>query len=115
MKVEKKDLIMPDKRDQFNQDRAHNWKEKFSDMLELCQVELKRTTEIGKKMLSASATNTLLHEKYEDLGKLALAALKDKSLNWENEDAGKLAEQIDQLELELTEFESEVEEIKKTK
>ena len=45
------------------------WKNKVQDILHTCQEELKRTTEIGKKMLSASSTNSELHSAYEELGR----------------------------------------------
>ena len=47
-------------------DKNPNWSKKFIQVLQHCQDELKKTTEIGKKMISASKTNSELHELYED-------------------------------------------------
>ena len=50
-----------------NEDNV-DWKNKFNDLLNTCQTELKKTTQIGMKMLSASQSNAKLHETYEALG-----------------------------------------------
>ena len=60
------------------------WKSRVSEIFQTCQEELKRTTEIGKKMISAYKMNTLLHDTYEDLGRLAARAIQEGSLKWED-------------------------------
>ena len=45
-----------------------HWKRKVNHFFNSCQSELKRTTEIGRKMLSASKTSTTLRDTYEELG-----------------------------------------------
>lgn len=90
-----------------------DWKGRFNDLLQSCQSELKRTTQIGMKMLSASQSNVQLHEAYEELGRLAKEALAAKELNWENARASELCESIQKLELELEGLEEEVQNIKK--
>ena len=47
-----------------------HWKGKVHKFVNNCQNELKRTTEIGKKMLSASKTSTTLRDAYEELGQI---------------------------------------------
>jgi len=47
-----------------------HWKRKVHHFFRDCQSELKRTTEIGRKMLSASKTSTTLREAYEELGQI---------------------------------------------
>jgi hypothetical protein len=62
--------------------KQHGWQSKFQEILQTCQDEVKRTTEIGKKMLSASKTNTSLHEAYEELGHLAASSIESGELKW---------------------------------
>lgn len=47
-----------------------HWKRKVHHFFRDCQSELKRTTEIGRKMLSASKTSSTLREAYEELGQI---------------------------------------------
>lgn len=89
------------------------WKDRFSEIVQVCQEELKRTTEIGKKMLSASKTNTALHESYEELGHLAFIALESGDLNWDSERAKELVNSIKSCECDLENIEKDVNEIKK--
>ena len=88
------------------------WKSKVHEILNICQEELKKTTEIGKKMLSASKTNSELHENYEKLGLLALTDLKNGSLKWDNPEVTNLVDQISAKEEELEVIEKEVRKIK---
>lgn len=88
------------------------WKLKVQEMLQVCQDEIKRTTEIGKKMLSASKTNTVLHEAYEELGMLAVKELQDKKLQWDNPRVAEILEQVKKCEKDLSSIESEMNKIK---
>jgi len=83
-------------------------------LVNTCQGELKKTTEIGKKMLSAGKENAQLTETYEQLGKLVFEALDDGSLKWENEEAAHCSEEIKNLISKLEKLESEVKDIKKS-
>lgn len=47
-----------------------HWKRKVHHFFRDCQSEFKRTTEIGRKMLSASKTSTTLRDAYEELGQI---------------------------------------------
>ncbi len=47
----------------------NDWKERFNDLVSTCQTELKKTTKIGMKMISASQSTSQLHEAYETMGK----------------------------------------------
>jgi hypothetical protein len=88
------------------------WKNKFQDLMQSCQDELKRTTAIGKKMLSASRSNSQLHEVYEELGRITLEAIKAGELEWDNADVKSVIEKIEQLEVELKEYEEDLQKIK---
>ena len=89
-----------------------NWSKKVMQVLQHAQEELKKTTEIGKKMISASKTSSELHEAYEELGKLVYKGLKGESLSLEDPRLGEFVEKIDDLQEELGDIESEVNKIK---
>jgi hypothetical protein len=89
------------------------WKNRVQEMLSLCQEELKKTTEIGKKMINASKTSSELHETYESLGHLILQEIKDKNITWDNPEAERLISIIESKEEELEKMEGEVRNIKK--
>jgi len=88
------------------------WKNKVQELFQICQEELKRTTEIGKKMLSASKTNTSLHESYEKLGLLAVEQLESGQLKWEDSRVSELIDKIKTCEKDLESFEGDVNKIK---
>ena len=90
------------------------WKDKLNDLVNTCQDELKKTTEIGKKMLSAGKENAQLTETYETLGKLAYKALEEGSLQWESKEALGHVDEIKVLIAKLKELEAEVDTIKKS-
>ncbi|MGB0452261.1 MAG: hypothetical protein ACPGJV_01000 [Bacteriovoracaceae bacterium] len=62
-----------------------NWKRKVRKVVVDCQNEIKRTTQIGKKMLNASKTNTNLRDAYEELGQLVEKEMSEGRLEWNNE------------------------------
>lgn len=95
-----------------NKTEQSDWMNKFQELINSCQVELKKTTQIGMKMLSASQSNAQLHETYESLGVLVRQAIQSGSLNWNEPKVTELLDKIDNLETELEQFESEVREIK---
>src|SRR5690554_5600493 len=82
---------------------AHDqdWKRRFNELVQSCQNELKRTTQIGMKMLNASQSNAQLREAYEQLGRLAKDFLKESPEQWNSAEAKELAEKIERLEGEL--------------
>lgn len=92
--------------------KQHGWQSKFQEILQTCQDEVKRTTEIGKKMLSASKTNTSLHEAYEELGHLAASSIESGELKWEDPKVKELLKTINDCEKNLESIEVEVNKIK---
>jgi hypothetical protein len=88
------------------------WKEKFSTILNTCQEELKKTTEIGKKMLSASKTNTSLKDTYEELGHLVVKSIRNNELDWSNARVHQLIAKIEECEAKLESIEEDVKNIK---
>ena len=93
-------------------DNNPNWSKKFIQVLQHAQDELKKTTEIGKKMISASKTSSELHDAYESLGKHIYKLLKEKNLNPDDPELDSFVEKIDDLHEELGDIESEVNKIK---
>lgn len=88
------------------------WKSKFNEIVQTCQSELKRTTDIGKRMLSASKTNTTLHESYEEIGVLVVKAMKSGELNWDNPRVAEILKTIESCEKDLEMMEKEVNKIR---
>ena len=88
------------------------WKQKVQDIVSSCQEELKRTTEIGKKMLSASKTNSTLHDSYEELGVMVVEAIRKGELTWDNSRVKELINNIENCEQDLSEIEEEVNKIR---
>ncbi|MBG60568.1 MAG: hypothetical protein CME67_01500 [Halobacteriovoraceae bacterium] len=91
-----------------------DWKAKFNDLVQSCQTELKRTTQIGMKMLTASQSNVQLKETYENLGRLVKDCIDSNELNWDNPQAKQMLEKIQTLQSELEELEEDVQNIKKS-
>jgi len=90
----------------------NEWRNKFQEMFQLCQDELRKTTEIGKKMLTASKTNSTLHESYEELGVLAVKAIEEGELNWESPRVKEILKKIESCRSNLTDIENEVNSIR---
>lgn len=92
--------------------KDNQWKNKVQEIFQVCHDELRKTTEIGKKMILASKTNSSLHESYEELGHLVLKALKKNELRWDNQRVQDLILKIENCEKELESIEKEVKKIK---
>lgn len=88
------------------------WREKVQDMLKVCQDEIVKTTEIGKKMLTASKANSELHETYEEIGELVVKSLRSGELKWDHPQMKRFLQKIDDCEQSLENIESDVNDIK---
>jgi pyruvate formate-lyase activating enzyme-like uncharacterized protein len=93
-------------------DKNVEWRSKMQEVFQVCQDELKKTTEIGKRMLSASKTNSTLHESYEELGVLLVDAIKTKKIVWDDERVQSLIKRIDGCESDLENIEDQVNKIR---
>lgn len=91
----------------------NDWRERFNDLLQTCQAEFKKTTKIGMKMLSASQSNTQLHETYEALGMWLKDAVEKDNVKVEDKKVLALIAKVSELEKAMESFEREVQEIKK--
>jgi len=100
--------------DDKNSERSQNdWKDRFNDLVQSAQSELKKTTKIGMKMISASHSNVQLHEAYEALGKWVLEEIEAKRVLVTKPKIQDLVDKIKTLENELESYEKDVQEIKK--
>ena len=88
------------------------WKSKVQDILHICQEELKKTTEIGKKMLSASTTNSDLHTAYEELGQIMKNKIEANEIEVDDPKIHEMINLIREKEKTLEEIEQEVRKIK---
>ena len=82
----------------------NDWRERFNDLLQTCQAEFKKTTKIGMKMLSASQSNTQLHETYEALGMWLKDAVEKEKLKVEDKEVLALISKISELEEAMESF-----------
>lgn len=99
--------------DKNTQESNSDWKLRLNDLVSTCQAELKKTTKIGMKMLSASQSNAKLHETYEEIGRWAKAAIESGEIKSEDKDVIELISRADTLESQLEDFENQVSDIKK--
>ena len=97
-----------------NKDQTSDWKLKINDLVNTCQTELKKTTQIGMKMLSASQANSQLHETYETIGRWLVESIEDESIKVDDDNVEALVSKVKDLEKNLAGLEEEVQEIKKT-
>lgn len=91
---------------------SSNWKNKVHGILNICQDELKRTTEIGTKMISASKINNEVKSKYEEIGRLVAKSYNQGEQDHLQASVRALIEKINELESELKGFESQVKNLK---
>ena len=91
---------------------TNNWKARMQDLLYVCRDEMKRTTVIGKKMISASRISTTLNRAYEELGELVVKELKSGKLEWDHPQAKRIFKTVLECESQLEAVESEVNNIR---
>jgi methyltransferase-like protein len=95
-------------------ERKSQWKQKLNNILDTCQGELKRTTQIGKKMLAAGKENAQLNDIYESLGKHIYESIEAGKLNIEDQKVSEMCSSIEGLKSHLEQLENEVKDIKKS-
>jgi len=88
------------------------WRSRVQEIFQVCQEEIKRTTDIGKKMLTASKTNSCLHTSYEELGMLVYKEVAEGRLEWNHPRLKEIMATIQVCESELDTIEKEVNKIK---
>ena len=95
--------------------QKEEWKTKIKKIVDDCSQEISKATVIGKKMITASHTNTLLNEKYQELGRLAHKHLKSGILEWENPRVDEILKEIEDYESQLHLMEEDVSTLKSQK
>jgi hypothetical protein len=88
-------------------------KDKMNKLFQVAQSELKKTTQIGMKMFSASQSNSLLHETYEALGIWLIEAVENGKVKVDDVEVEALIARAKELMSTMENFEKEVQEIKK--
>lgn len=84
------------------------WKDRFNNVIKICQKEIKRTTVIGKKMLNASKTNAGLNQTYQEMGRLVAQEMESGNLNWDHSKAQELLALVKSYRHDLQTIEEEV-------
>lgn len=93
--------------------QRQSFKFTFNKLMKECHQELSKATVIGKKMITATHTNTNLQHSYQELGRMAAKHLNAGILEWENPRVRELLLEIEKCEKELNLMENEVQGIKR--
>ena len=92
--------------------QSAQWREKVQEMLKVCQDEIVKTTEIGKKMLNASKANSELHDTYEKLGEFLVTSIRNNDHQWDHPQVKRLMKKIEECEDNLENIENAVNKIR---
>ena len=94
-------------------EEVQDWRVKLNDLVNTCQTELKKTTKIGMRMISASQANAELQEIYQVLGKWLVEESNNGVLKVDDAEVRDLVAKVKTLESQLEGFEQDVQDIKK--
>jgi hypothetical protein len=89
-----------------------NWKTKLNFWLLNFHQEVKKTSTIGKKMLTASRTNAYLTETYIELGKLLERGVESGEVDWDSPKLRSLLHTVKACKKDLEDIEKQVNKIK---
>lgn len=89
------------------------WRKRAKRVWRACELELRRTTAIGVRMVHASKASTELKETYEELGKTLVRALREGRLEWKEPQVKILVSRVEELEAQLLEMEGQVQDLKR--
>ena len=89
-----------------------NLRIKFNYWLHNIQNEIKKTSAIGKKMLTASRTNAHLKDTYEELGKLLEKGVDSGEVDWDSARLRALLHSVKACKKDLEEIERKMNKIK---
>lgn len=92
--------------------KEQNWKIKINYWFLNVHQEILKTSVIGKKLLTASRTNSHLKETYEELGRLVEKDMEQGILDWDSPKARACLHTIRACKKDLAEIEKEVHKIK---
>ena len=94
--------------------RRSQFKGQFNFWLLNLHKEIMKTSAIGKKMLSASRTNSDMRESYENLGRLLERAVENGEVDWDSPKMRALIHNIKACKKDLREIEQKINVIKFT-
>ena len=94
--------------------RSKQLRGKFNFWLLNFHKEIKKTTAIGKKMLTASRTNAHLKGTYEELGRLLEHGVESGQVDWDSPKMRALLHTIKACKKDLEEIEKKMNKIKFT-
>ena len=97
----------------MNFDQNSDWKGRFNGLIMSFQSEIRKTTTIGFKMISASKLTGELQECYQLLGKRTLEAIKNGEIEWRDPKVKILMTQISEIEEALNGYEEDVQLLKR--
>lgn len=89
-----------------------NLRIKFNYWLHNIQNEIKKTSAIGRKMLTASRTNAHLKDTYEELGKLLEKGVDSGEVDWDSARLRALLHSVKACKKDLEEIERKMNKIK---
>ena len=89
-----------------------SWKRKINHWFFSVHQEILKTSVIGKKLLTASRTNSHLKETYEELGRLAEKDIEQGILDWDSPKARACLQTIRACKKDLADIEKQVHKIK---
>ena len=92
--------------------RKSHFKGHFNFWLLNLHKEIMKTSAIGKKMLTASRTNSHMKESYEDLGRLLERAIEKGEVDWDSPKMRALIHDIKACRNDLLEIEQKINVIK---
>ncbi len=92
--------------------RQKNWKRKINYWFFSLHQEILKTSLIGKKLLTASRTNSHLKETYEELGRLVERDIEQGILDWDSPKARAYLNTIRACKKDLADLDKQVHKIK---
>jgi hypothetical protein len=92
--------------------RQKSWKRKINYWFFSLHQEILKTSVIGKKLLTASRTNSHLKETYEELGRLVERDIEQGILDWDSPKARAYLNTIRACKQDLADIEKQVHKIK---
>lgn len=94
--------------------KRSQYRSRFNFWLATMTQEFRKTTAIGKKMLTASRTNAHLKDTYEELGRLLERGVENGEIDWDSPKMRALLHTIKACKKDLEEIERKMNSIKFT-
>lgn len=105
-------MVVSFKEEELTVKKSVKLKNKFNFWFLNIHKELLKTSEIGKKMLTAGRTNAHLKETYEELGKLLERGVDSGDVDWDSPRLRALLHAVKACKRDLEEIENKMNKIK---